>query len=94
MGIDEGYMLTLARLGQLETLNFSRITPQERRNAEMYYLSRIAKAVAEVPEDKDAELLACHPRYEELCRSECPLDFGSPSDEHPMLTFAKYMVLP
>jgi hypothetical protein len=70
VGIDEGYMLTLARLSQLENLNFSRIAPQERRDAEMYYLSRIAKAAAAVPEDKEAELLADHPRYSELCKSE------------------------
>ena len=63
-------MLTLARMRRLETLNFSQITPQERRNAEMYYLSRIAKAAAEIPEKDEAKMLSRHPRWEELCQSK------------------------
>ena len=68
LGIDEGYMLTVARIGQLQKLNYSSISPQERRNAEMYYLSRIAKAAAELPEQEEAAYLSQHPRYHELCQ--------------------------
>ena len=42
--MEESYMLTLARLRNLKTLNFSNISAAERTNAEMYYLSRIGKA--------------------------------------------------
>lgn len=65
--VEEGYMLTLARLGNLKTLNFSKITTADRTNAEMYYLSRIGKAMAEVPESDEASILSQHRRYAELC---------------------------
>ncbi|KAI9768321.1 MAG: hypothetical protein M1840_004929 [Geoglossum simile] len=67
MGVEEGYMLTLARLKGLKSLNFSNITPQERTNAEMYYLSRIGKALAAVPETDEPKALLQHRRYAELC---------------------------
>lgn len=65
--VEEGYMLTLARLGNLKTLNFSKITTADRTNAEMYYLSRIGKAMAAVPESDEASILSQHRRYAELC---------------------------
>ncbi|KAI9815884.1 MAG: hypothetical protein M1832_005194 [Thelocarpon impressellum] len=74
MGIEEGYMLTIARLGRLDNLNFSAVTPQERVNAEMYYLSRIAREAAEVPETEEEGLLAKHKRYAELCEA-----YGTPA---------------
>lgn len=64
---EEGYMLTLARLGSLKSLNFSAITPADRTNAEMYYLSQIGKAMAEVPESEEHTITAKHKRYRELC---------------------------
>ncbi|KAI9782740.1 MAG: hypothetical protein M1839_004728 [Geoglossum umbratile] len=67
MGVEEGYMLTLARLKGLKSLNFSSITPQERTNAEMYYLSRIGKALAALPEADEPKALLQHQRYAELC---------------------------
>jgi len=65
---EEGYMLTLARLGNLKTLNFSNITTAERTNAEMYYLSQIGKEMAEVPESEEHAIIAKHKRYHELCK--------------------------
>jgi tubulin-specific chaperone E len=65
---EEGYMLTLARLGDLKTLNFSNITTADRTNAEMYYLSQIGKAIAEVPESEEHTVIAKHRRYHKLCK--------------------------
>lgn len=65
--IEESYMLTLARIANLKVLNFSNITPAERTNAEMFYLSRIGKAIAEVPESEEHIIIAQHKRFNELC---------------------------
>ena len=64
---EEAHMITVARLPKLQTLNFATITDSDRENAEMFYLSRIAKALAAVPEDAESEILKDHPRYEDLC---------------------------
>ncbi|KAH8910504.1 RNI-like protein [Coniochaeta sp. PMI_546] len=64
---EESHMLLAARLPTLKVLNFSPITPQDRTNADMFYLSRIARQLASVPEDKEPEVLARHPRYRDLC---------------------------
>jgi hypothetical protein len=71
--VEEGYMLTLARLGNLKTLNFSNITTADRTNAEMFYLSRIGKAMAEVPESEEHTVTSQHKRYAELCET-----YGAP----------------
>lgn len=68
-------MLTLARLGNLKSLNHSPISEKERLNAESYYLSLIAKEVQFAPEGLKAEVLKQHPRYEELCE-----EYGTPVD--------------
>jgi hypothetical protein len=65
--VEEGYMLTLARLGDLKSLNFSKITAADRINAEVFYLSRIAKAMAQVPENEEHSVTSQHKRYSELC---------------------------
>lgn len=65
---DEGYMLTLGRLANLKSLNFSTITPAERTNAEIFYLSRIAKEMAAVPESEESIVTAKHRRFSELCK--------------------------
>jgi len=67
VGIDDAYMLTLARLGNLKTLNFSSISDGERRNAEMFYLSRIGQAMAKVSENEEHAVTSQHKRYAELC---------------------------
>jgi hypothetical protein len=72
--VEEGYMLTLARLGNLKSLNFSKITAADRTNAEVFYLSRIAKAMAEVPESEEHTVASQHQRYSELCEK-----YGAPA---------------
>ncbi|KAK2073569.1 hypothetical protein P8C59_007846 [Phyllachora maydis] len=66
---DESYMLLLARLPGLQALNFSTITHADRQNAEMFYLSRIARHLAAVPEgpEHEARVLVRHRRWAELC---------------------------
>ena len=66
--IEEGYMFTLARIANLKVLNFSNITPADRTNAEMYYLSRIGKAMAAVSESDEHTITKQHRRYNELCQ--------------------------
>lgn len=66
---EEAYMLTIGRLASLTSLNFSAVTPTDRNNAEMFYLSRIGRQLASVPETPEAEskVIAQHRRYKELC---------------------------
>ncbi|KAI9814468.1 MAG: hypothetical protein M1827_003324 [Pycnora praestabilis] len=102
MGLDEGFMLTLARLGNLRQLNFSNITQQERTNAEMYYLSRIAKELAAVPEKEEESITAQHKRYAELSELYGPpiITRVTPSTINPnslearLITFKFYQNLP
>lgn len=65
--MDDSYMLTLARIRNLETLNFSKITTADRTNSEMFYLSQITKEISEAPENKEGDVISRHPRYAELC---------------------------
>ena len=65
--VDDGFMLVLARLGNLRSVNFSPISDIDRRNAEMFYLSRIAKEMASVPESEEDTITSQHKRYAELC---------------------------
>lgn len=67
MTVDEAYMLTLARLSCLEVLNYSKITPKDRQNGELYYLSLIGKELSTSSPTAESEILASHPRYAELC---------------------------
>ncbi|PTB64449.1 RNI-like protein [Trichoderma citrinoviride] len=64
---DESFMFTVARIAPLKTLNFTHISATDRTNAEMFYLSRIAKQLATVPEAAEDSVKALHPRYDELC---------------------------
>ena len=64
---EETHMFTIARVGSLKSLNFSPIKANDRANAEMFYLSRIAKQLATVPETAEGTILKQHPRYDELC---------------------------
>ncbi|MCJ1443457.1 MAG: hypothetical protein MMC23_003955 [Stictis urceolatum] len=65
---DDAHMLSLARLPRISTLNFSDIGPEERENAEMYYLSKIAAELGAVREEDAGSVLVEHPLWEELCR--------------------------
>lgn len=65
---DEAYMLLLARLPpSVKTINFSTVTAADRCNAEMFYLSRIARQLASVPQSAEGTVLASHRRWTELC---------------------------
>ncbi|KUI62314.1 Tubulin-specific chaperone E [Cytospora mali] len=64
---EEAYMLTIGRLACLTSLNFSAITPNDRTNAEMFYLSRIGRQLSSVPEEDADKVIAQHRRYAELC---------------------------
>lgn len=74
MTVEEAYVLTLSRLATLQTLNYSEISPSERTNGELYYLSLIGKELSASPEDTEKVILAAHPRYKELCEK-----YGEPS---------------
>ncbi|OKL59883.1 hypothetical protein UA08_04666 [Talaromyces atroroseus] len=67
MTVDEAFMLTLARLADLTSLNYSKISPQDRTNGELYYLSLIGKELSATPASDEAKILATHPRYSSLC---------------------------
>lgn len=68
MTVDESFMLTLSRFpSTLTVLNYSVISPQDRSNAEMYYLSLIGKELSATSEAEEESVLANHPRYAELC---------------------------
>lgn len=67
MTVEEAFMLTLARLRNVESMNYSKITRQERTNGELYYLSLIGKELSAYPEGEEKRILASHPRYSELC---------------------------
>ena len=69
MTVDEAYMLTLARLSSLQVLNYGTITPKDRSNAELYYLSLIGKELSASPEAAEPDILAAHPRYSDLCET-------------------------
>lgn len=69
----DGYTLTLARLPQLHTLNYSTITDKERLNAETYYLGQIARELAKTPPQQHAEVLSRHLRWKALCE-----EYGEP----------------
>lgn len=66
---EEAYMITVARLSALQSLNFSAVTPTDRTNAEMFYLSRIGCQLSSVPEEDEPEVVAQHRRYAELCEA-------------------------
>lgn len=66
---EEAYMLTIARLAPLKSLNFSVVMSTDRTNAEMFYLSRIGRQLSSVPDTPEAEakVTAQHRRYAALC---------------------------
>ena len=72
--VEESYTLTLARLGNLKSLNFSKITPADRTDAEMFYLSSIGKELAKVPESEEHTVTSQHKRFPELCEK-----YGAPT---------------
>ena len=70
MGLDEAHMLTVGRLSwKVRLLNFTTITMQDRTNAELYYLNKIAKELGEVAEDQKEIVIKNHPRWGDLCKA-------------------------
>ncbi|MCJ1373197.1 hypothetical protein MMC20_004424 [Loxospora ochrophaea] len=63
----ESSLLTIPRIPTLTSLNHTRITPPDRTNAELYYLSTIARALSSTPASHEPQILAHHPRYSALC---------------------------
>lgn len=74
LSADDGYMLTIARLSRLKSLNYSTISDKDRLNAESYYLSLIAQELSLAPENQAERVIARHPRYQELCE-----EYGEPT---------------
>ncbi|CCU81901.1 alpha-tubulin assembly protein/Chaperone [Blumeria hordei DH14] len=64
---DDASMIIIGRLESLTTLNYSKINAAERANAEIYYLSKIAKEVIAAPENEKNAILARHARFKDLC---------------------------
>ncbi|KAI7011462.1 tubulin-specific chaperone [Hortaea werneckii] len=72
---EDGYMLTVARLPKLETLNYSKITEKERLNADRYYLSQIALELSlETSGERREKIKEKHPRWKDLCE-----EYGEPA---------------
>lgn len=71
---EDGYMLTIARLPELESLNYSKITEKERLNAETYYLGQIAAELSHADPEQRDEVLRKHPRWRPLCE-----EYGEPA---------------
>lgn len=69
------YYLTLARIPDLKSLNYTTITPRDREEGEIYYLSVAEKEIKSILDIKDSSkdeaqnILARkrHPRYQSLC---------------------------
>lgn len=76
---DANYYLTLARLPDLEVLNYTTVTPRDREEGELYYLSTVNTELdfvlstthsPQIQLDRSAlaaELRTTHPRYDTLC---------------------------
>jgi hypothetical protein len=82
MTVDEAFMLTLARLENLTSLNYSKITQNDRTNGELYYLSLIGKELSAFPASDEERILATHPRYPRLCEI-----YGEPAIRRRLDTF-------
>jgi hypothetical protein len=73
LSTDDGYMLTIARLGNLTSLNYSQISAKDRLNAESYYLSLVVIELSVAPEAEADTIKARHPRWQQLCE-----EYGEP----------------
>lgn len=64
---EKAYMYTVAMIPDLESLNFSKITQADRTNAEIFYLSKIAKHMASVPQEQEQAVASGYKRFDALC---------------------------
>jgi len=90
---EEAYMIAVARLPGLSSLNFTSITAQERTNAELFYLSRIAKQLSSVPEDEEATVLTQHPLYAALCEAHGEPDIVRREEINPNFLEARLVTV-
>lgn len=90
---EEAYMIAVARLPGLKSLNFTSITPQERTNAELFYLSRIGKQLSSVPEDEEAAVLLQHPLYAALCEAHGEPDIVRREEVNPNFLEARLVTV-
>ncbi|WPG99712.1 Hypothetical protein R9X50_00253100 [Acrodontium crateriforme] len=79
---DDGYMLTIARLPHIDTLNYSKVTDKERLNAEAYYLKQIAIELSLAPKTCEQSILQNHPRWNYLCEEYGPPDIARKTDQN------------
>lgn len=68
LSAEDGYMLTIARLPAVKTLNYSTIREKDRLNAEKYYLSQIATELARADDAGADAIVKLHPRWKALCQ--------------------------
>lgn len=69
------HLLTIARVSSLTELDHSTITPAERQNAELYYISQITAQIADAGSpEAEQRMLLDHPRWNELCRIHGEVD--------------------
>jgi hypothetical protein len=73
LSTDDGYMLTIARLSNLTSLNYSSVSAKDRLNAESYYLSLIVVELSVALESEADEIKGRHRRWSELCE-----EYGEP----------------
>lgn len=90
---EEAYMLTVGRLGKLKALNFGNITKDDRQNAEMFYLARIGKHLATVPESQEVEVIKKHKRYTELCEIYGPPTVNRKREINPAFLEARLVTV-
>jgi hypothetical protein len=90
---EEAYMFTVGRLGNLKGLNFGTISPSDRQDAEMFYLARIGKHLATVPEAREAEIIRHHRRYAELCELYGPPVVNRTKETNPAFLEARLVTI-
>ncbi len=90
---EEAYMFTVGRVGKLKALNFGSISKDDRQNAEMFYLARIGKHLAAVPEEQEAEVIKDHKRYAELCEIYGPPVVNRKKEINPAFLEARLLTV-
>ncbi|KAI1093687.1 RNI-like protein [Rostrohypoxylon terebratum] len=90
---EDAYMFTVGRLANLKTLNFGTISNSDRQDAEMFYLARIGKHLAAVPEDQEAEVIKQHKRFAELCELYAPPVINRRKEINPAFLEARLITM-
>ncbi|KAI1336840.1 Thioesterase/thiol ester dehydrase-isomerase [Xylariaceae sp. FL0016] len=90
---EEAYMFVVGRLPSLKTLNFGAISNLDRQNAEAFYLSRIGKHLAAVPETQETEVIQQHRRYRDLCEIYGPPVVSRVMDINPAFLEARLVTI-